>query len=1051
MKNNILRISLLLVLCLALSLCFFSCKKTQTYTVTFEANNGDPATVLTLEDGATPTLPEDPTRYGFLFAGWFRDAELKEKATPETTPVSGGDVPSFAGWTPAEAYQIKFDTKGGTAIPAASVLKGEALAESSVAAPAKENYTFTGWYTNAACTAKFNFATAPAGNMTLYAGWKLNDGMGEYIGIADGVEVARVAFPAGAPVLPTTGDGVSYIWFSDILMTVPFGMEVSTGSVTIYGMAYTEGLVIENGVVTGYTGRVKNVIVPESWNGVPVTEIAANAFSGKRTLKSVKLPATVVSVGDSAFYGCYSLSEINLSAACTSVGKFAFYGCEKLTTAGDLSGLEEIREHTFAACRRLAAVNFSESLLAVGKYAFADCTALQSVMLPDTVAEIGEYAFSGCKEIKEFRSPASLNDFRTGALKDCAALTKLIPSEGNDTALFRVIDGNLYGAFGKTLVLYVQGEKNETAFTLPAGCTEIAPYAFSGNGNLTALDLSNVNLTLDKGALAGMRALQSLTVYALASGNNAYLAYFFGADSGEANGSAGNYTPATLEKVHVVKLSAELPDYAFYGVTGLREITGIENLRSIGQFAFAYTALSEIELPATLVRIGDSAFYGCASISEFRVKDGNPAYAAFDGCLYNKDMTRLHLVPQLKESVTFPDTVRIISTGAFYKSNVLSLTIPAGVKTIESGALAGVLKLRELTVPFIGGSATDTDNRYMIYIFGGSVTKDGSVQEDGTYSYRIANTSSTPATLKKLTVSGAIAEIPDFAFAYLSQATEINWNDTITAIGDYAFFSTGLTAVQIPNTVRRIGDYAFASGDLENVTVPGSVGGNLGFAIFAGCSNLETVVFEEGVTRIPASAFRPTGSRDSETGDINYYSLLKSITLPASIESIGENAFIYAGTRYIGLIGSTYSNLVFILPANSNLKVIEKGAFYRSSIQSIALPACFEEVGEMAFYGCEALATVTFGNKTDGSALRKLGGAAFAACKGLAEMRIYKDVTTAADVPEIEIYTVSTTTENVTYNVFAGGATPTVYVRSAEIYRNAKNWNEYDIRIFELA
>lgn len=1050
MKNNILRISLLLVLCLALSLCFFSCKKTQTYTVTFEANNGDPATVLTVEDGATPALPEEPTRYGFLFAGWFKDAELKEKASPETTPVSGGDVTYFAGWTPAEAYQIRFDTKGGTVVSSVSVLNGTALAESSVSAPTKENYTFTGWYTNAACTAKFNFDTVPTGNMTLYAGWKLNNGMSEYIGVVDGVEVARVAFPSGSPVLPTTNDGVSYIWYSDILLTVPFGMEVSTGSVTIYGMAYTEGLVIENGVVTGYTGRVKNVIVPPSWNGVPVTEIAANAFSGKRTLKSVKLPSTIVSVGASAFYDCYALSEINLTSACVSVGRFAFYGCEKLVTAGDLSGLEEICENTFAGCRRLAAVHFSESLLAVGEYAFADCVALESVLLPDTVTEIGERAFSGCRGIREFRIPAALNDLRTGALQDCAALEKLIPAENNDTALFRVIDGNLYGAYGRTLLLYVKGEKEETSFALPAGCTEIAPYAFSGNSNLTELNLADEKLTLRQGALAGMKALHSLTVYALDS-KNPYLAYFFGATSGEANGSAGHYTPATLEKVRVIRLGTELADHAFYGVTGLSEIEGMQNLRSIGQFAFAYTALTEIELPATLVMIGDSAFYGCALISSFSVKEGNPVFAAFDGCLYNKNLTRLYLVPQVKEAIAFPQTVQILSTGAFYKSNVLSLTIPAGVTTIESGALAGVLKLQELTVPFIGGSATDTDTDYMMYIFGGTVSRNGTVQADGTYSYSTANTSSTPSSLKKLTISGVITEIPEFAFAYLSQVTEINWNGTVTAIGDYAFFSTGLKTVRIPETVKRIGDYAFASSNLEEVTVPGSVGKNLGVALFAGCSDLETVVFEEGVTRIPASAFQPAGSRDSETGDTNYYSSLKSITLPSTVESIGENAFIYAGTRYIGAVGSTYSNLVFILPADSQLKVIEKGAFYRSSIQHIALPACFEEVGEMAFFGCEALAVVTFGNETEGSALRKLGGAGFAYCKGLGEMRIYKDVKTAADVPEIELYTVATTTENVSYNIFAGGATPKLYVRSAEIYRGAKNWNEYDNKIFELA
>lgn len=1051
MKNNILRAALLIGLCLVLCLCFFSCKKEEkTYSVTFEFNNGNAAVVMTLKGGELPEAPAEPTRFGFLFAGWYRDAGLTDPVKPGETPVSA-DVTYYAGWTSAEAFRISFDTKGGTAVAPMAVQKGDKLDAAAIPTPTKEGYTFTGWFRNAACTAKFGFETAPAADTTLYAGWKLNDGMGEYIGMVDGTEVARTVFSAGSPVLPAGKDGVAYVWFADALLSVPFDpAAASSGSVTLYGIAYTEGLAIADGVITGYTGTARNVIVPAMWEGVAVTGIAPRAFAGNRSLKSVQLPTGIASVGESAFYGCYALSEVNLTPACKEIGAYAFYACEKLETAGDLSGVEEIREHTFLGCRRLASVNFSESLIAVGKYAFANCEALQSILLPDTVTEIGEYAFSGCKAVETFRIPAALNDFRTGALQGCNALTTLIPSAENDTALFRVTDGNLYGAFGKILVLYVCGGKTETAFTLPEGCTEIAPFAFDDNTNLTELSLPGADLNIRRGALAGMEALRELTVYSLPA-TGGYLAYYFGAESGEANGSAGNKSPETLQKVTLIKADADLPDYAFYGFTGLREVAGLETLRSIGKFAFAYTALTEIELPVTLARIGDSAFYGCAAINAFSVGEGNASFAAFDGCLYNKDLTVLYLVPQTKETVTFSDRVRTISTAAFYKSNVRTLIVPQTVTTIESGAFVGVLCLEELTVPFIGGSATDTNTDYMMYIFGGTVSRGDSIREDGTYEYQTGNTSCTPTSLKKLTISGTITTIPEFAFAYLTEVTEIHWNGAITAIGDYAFCRTGLVELIVPATVKRIGDYAFAAmGDLETATINGAVGGNLGVALFMGCSSLETVVFEEGVTRIPAYAFQPSGSTDSETGETNYYSALKSITLPTTIETIGEYAFAYAGTRYIGAIGSTYSALVFILPANSNLKKIEKAAFCYSSVQALALPACFEEVGEMAFLGSAALSSVTFGNAEGGSALRKLGGASFVGCKRLAEMKIYKDVKTAADVPEIEIYTIATTTENVTYNIFDGGANPTIYVRSAETYRKSAHWDEYDAKIFEL-
>lgn len=1050
MKNKLLRLSAVLVLCLVLGLSLFACKdKTPvSYTVTFDTCDGAPVTTGTVEQGGTPAVPADPTRYGFTFTGWYSDAAGTVSASPATTPVTA-DVTYYAGWAPLQSVLVSFDTKGGSAVSPVSLLHGSTLDEASIPAPTKDGYTFLGWYKNAACTSKFNFRTALTENTTLYAGWTVTGDMGEYIGIVDGEEVARSVFPAGAPVLPTTDDGVSYLWFSDVFLTQPFTCDVSTGSVTLYGMAYTEGLRIEAGVVTGYTGSERNVIVPAKWDGVAVTEIGASAFSGNATVKTVRLPATVVSVGASAFYDCYSLSAVNLTSACTSVGAFAFAGCGKLTDAGDLTGLDEIREHTFTGCRRLATVQLSEGLLAVGRYAFSDCEALSSILLPDTVTEIGEYAFSGCASVREFRIPASLNDLRTGALKGCRSLTTLLPAPNNDTALFRVIDGNLYSAYGRCLSLYLASDKNETSFTLPAGCTEIAPYAFDGNRNIETLVLDAPGLTLRAGALAGMRALTTLSVYSLPSANP-YLAYYFGASSGEANGSAGNFSPSTLTKVRIAVMGDTLPDYAFYGFTGLSEIEGIGDLRSIGQYAFAYTALREVSIPATVTRIGDNAFYGCAAIEAFTVAPENTAYAAFDGCLYSKDYTTLYLVPQTKETVAFADAVRTIAAGAFYKSQVRSVVVPSTVTKIEQGAFAGVVRLEELTVPFIGGSATDTDTDYMMYIFGGSVSKSDSIQADGTYSYSTGSRSCTPTSLRKLTISGNISFLGEFAFAYLTEVTEISWNGEITYIDDYAFCQTGLTELVVPSSVTRIGDFAFAAmSDLVSAVIPGSVGGNLGLYLFRECSSLETVVFGEGVTRIPAYCFILSGSKDEESGDTFYYSKLDSVTLPSTLQSIGEAAFAYAGTRYIGE-GSTYGNLKFILPAASDLRVIEKNAFYRASVKSLALPACFEEIGEMAFFGCRNLARVTFGTEEGGSALRKLGGACFAYCTGLQDITIWKEITSPSDVPVMEYYTVTTTSENVSFNVFAGATVPSIYVRSAATYRAAEHWDEYDAKIYEI-
>ena len=74
---------------------------------------------------------------------------------------------------PVVKYTVRFDSLGGSAVPAV-----EANAGSTIAAPAnptRENYSFTGWYKNAACTEIWDFSTDKVNaDTTLYADWQIN-------------------------------------------------------------------------------------------------------------------------------------------------------------------------------------------------------------------------------------------------------------------------------------------------------------------------------------------------------------------------------------------------------------------------------------------------------------------------------------------------------------------------------------------------------------------------------------------------------------------------------------------------------------------------------------------------------------------------------------------------------------------------------------------------------------------------------------------------------------------------------------------------------------
>ena len=68
-------------------------------------------------------------------------------------------------------FTITFDTDGGSRVASVVGKYGETIAEPET--PVREGSTFTGWYSDSACTVRWNFASdTPTGDLTLYAGWE---------------------------------------------------------------------------------------------------------------------------------------------------------------------------------------------------------------------------------------------------------------------------------------------------------------------------------------------------------------------------------------------------------------------------------------------------------------------------------------------------------------------------------------------------------------------------------------------------------------------------------------------------------------------------------------------------------------------------------------------------------------------------------------------------------------------------------------------------------------------------------------------------------------
>jgi hypothetical protein len=141
--------------------------------------------------------------------------------------------------------------------------------------------------------------------------------------------------------------------------------------------------------VTGLCEEQKEVFIPASYNGLPVTQINPRAFAGKEQLLHVVMPSSVEVVGDSAFCRCCNLQAVQFSDNIVRLGEGVFSECPALTN-----------------------VKLPERLTYTGGYVFYRCSGLQRVIIPKNIAGIGYKSFEGCDCLQEVFYEGRAEDWR---------------------------------------------------------------------------------------------------------------------------------------------------------------------------------------------------------------------------------------------------------------------------------------------------------------------------------------------------------------------------------------------------------------------------------------------------------------------------------------------------------------------------------------------------------------------------------------------------------------------------------------------------------------
>lgn len=146
-----------------------------------------------------------------------------------------------------------------------------------------------------------------------------------------------------------------------------------------------------------------------------------------------------------------------------------------------------IEEDAFLGASALVRVTLPVGLEYIGPYAFQECTALQSVALPDSVQTICFDAFYGCTSLESVHLGSGLREMDGNVFSGCPALRAMTVSPANPC--FAIRDGILYNTQKNSIVRYPGAVRQEEAFAVPEGVTEVEDSCFFDGNALRRIAL----------------------------------------------------------------------------------------------------------------------------------------------------------------------------------------------------------------------------------------------------------------------------------------------------------------------------------------------------------------------------------------------------------------------------------------------------------------------------------------------------------------------------------------------------------------------------------
>ena len=659
---------------------------------------------------------------------------------------------------------------------------------------------------------------------------------------------------------------------------------------------------------------------------------------------------------------------------------------------------------------------------------FKDIPFYGDVTLPKTVIELDQtFQNSGLMNIENTEQVKTLQN---GVFQNCNMDSISLP---NCTSL------GWYSNF--------KGCTNLKSIKLPK-IQELTGDDFYGCTSLQSIELGNVT-SIEGGAFNGCTSLQSIEL-----GNVT---------------SIGGYAFEGCSSLQYVDLKnvTSIEEKAFNECTSLQNVDLNPNITNIGNQAFSncpfLTKIKNIDFP-NCTSIGDNVFIGLKNIKAVKLPQCKSiGQYAFSGCEQLKDIS----IPNIAS----------LGTNAFTGCQINQLTLPECIETLGYQNIPYIVinatNVPELSSRFEDNTVISVPNEALNAYKTADVWKENSNQifALGTqFDYDVKTTAqnNAPGLLQQLDrnslnsvvtlkISGTINGYDIMLFRNkMDNLHHLDLSDADIVANPYEYYEgyctkdsvldnysfsglNKLISIKLPKSLKETNQAFNECKYLKSVVLPDNIQ-NLGFETFARCSNLENVEFKK---------CKAIGDHAFERSSI------KQLTLPAGLESIGENAFkdcaslasitLSDGLKEIKMQAFENCRSLKSIAIPNGVETIEPRTFAEcKSLKSISLPPSLKRIEETGILHCDSLESISLPGIT------YIGGSAFDGCFGLKEIKLPSTLEkieawafNATGIEKVYAYTVLPI--NINQNAFWNYGSTALYVptQSVDNYYLNTQWSQF--------